>query len=124
MALDEFIIVALSKIAFALRDSRSSHDGTVVRREVWLEQENGRRSRLAIAGLGRLGRKTMASRVDYSKFDKIVDSDEDDDNMNREDPVQGEVQVPQSSAAQQTPLVYAPPQEVTSNCLSMMFTDI
>ena len=54
MALDEFIIVALSKIAFALRDSRSSHDGTVVRREVWLEQENGRRIDLlvvAIAGL-------------------------------------------------------------------------
>ena len=55
----------------------------------------------------------MSKVTDYSKFDAIVDSDEED-NMNREDPVQDQVQTPQTSAAQQTPLVYAPSQEVQS----------
>jgi len=56
-----------------------------------------------------LHRVDMSS-VDYSKFDAIIDSDEED-NFNRPDPVQGEVQAPSSTAISDVPLVYAPPPE-------------
>ena len=54
------------------------------------------------------------SKVDYSKFDNIVDSDEDD-NLNKPDPIQGLVQIPSVTAAtSDVPLVYAPRKEVAS----------
>ena len=81
------------------------------------------------------------SAVDYSRFDSIVDSDEDEggDNFTRPgcsarnnvpayprvcttDPVQGEVYQPQSSAASDTPLVYAPPPEALCVCATRRTT--